>query len=109
MRLHAGLPKMFWADSVNAAAYLINRGPSNPLGFRIPEEEWQGKEINLSHSKVFGCVSYVLVKDSDRDKLDQKQVSVSLLAMAQMISDTISGIGRVKKSPKAGMSPLISM
>ena len=38
MRLHAGLPKMFWADAVNTAAYLINRGPSAPLDCKIPEE-----------------------------------------------------------------------
>lgn len=72
MRLHAGLPKTFWADAVSTAAYLINRGPSVPLGFKIPEEEWQKKEVNLSHLRVFGCVSYVRVKDSDRDKLDPK-------------------------------------
>ncbi|KAL8104982.1 hypothetical protein AgCh_028950 [Apium graveolens] len=72
MRLHAGLPKMFWADAVSTAAYLINRGPSSPLGFKIPEEEWQEKEVNLSHLRIFGCVSYVRVKDSDRDKLDLK-------------------------------------
>ena len=72
MRIHAGLPKIFWADAVSTAAYLINRGPSVPLGFKIPEEEWQGKEVNISHLRVFGCVSYVRVKDSDRDKLDPK-------------------------------------
>ncbi|GJR25594.1 retrovirus-related pol polyprotein from transposon TNT 1-94 [Tanacetum coccineum] len=51
MRLHVGLPKMFWEDSVNTATYLINRGPSVPLGFRILEEEWQGKEVSLTHLK----------------------------------------------------------
>ncbi|GJR32764.1 retrovirus-related pol polyprotein from transposon TNT 1-94 [Tanacetum coccineum] len=59
MRLHAGPPKIFWEDSVTTAAYLINREPSVPLGFRIPEEEWQGKEVSLTHLKVFGCDSYV--------------------------------------------------
>ena len=35
IRLHAGLPKTFWADVVNAATYLINQGPSVPMEFRI--------------------------------------------------------------------------
>ena len=41
MRIHAGLPKIFWAYGVSTTTYLINRGPSVPLGFKIPEEEWQ--------------------------------------------------------------------
>ncbi|RVX10708.1 Retrovirus-related Pol polyprotein from transposon TNT 1-94 [Vitis vinifera] len=38
MRLHVGLPKTFWADAVSTTAYLINRGPSVPMEFRLPEE-----------------------------------------------------------------------
>nr|GEW99206.1 retrovirus-related Pol polyprotein from transposon TNT 1-94 [Tanacetum cinerariifolium] len=72
MRLHAGLPKMFWEDLVTTTAYLINQRHSLPLGFRILEEEWQGKEVSLAHLKLFGCDSYIKVKDVARDKLDAK-------------------------------------
>ncbi|RVW83896.1 Retrovirus-related Pol polyprotein from transposon TNT 1-94 [Vitis vinifera] len=44
MRLHDGLPKTFWADAINTAAYLINRGPSVPMEFRLPEKVWSDKE-----------------------------------------------------------------
>lgn len=72
MRIHAGLPKIFWAEAVNTAAYLINRGPSVPLDGGIPEEVWRRKEVNLSHLKVFGCISYVHIDSADRSKLDSK-------------------------------------
>ena len=72
MRIQSGLPKMFWAEAVNTAAYLINRGPSVPLNYQLPEEVWSGKEVNLSHLRVFGCTSYVLTNPDNRDKLDPK-------------------------------------
>ena len=49
IRLHTGLPKIFWADAIHTATYLINHGPSVPLDFRIPEKVRSGKKINLSH------------------------------------------------------------
>jgi hypothetical protein len=72
MRLHAGLPKTFWADTISTDAYLINKGPSAPLGHRLLEEVWSGKEVNLSHLKVFCCVSYVYIESDARSKLDAK-------------------------------------
>ncbi|RVW67125.1 Retrovirus-related Pol polyprotein from transposon TNT 1-94 [Vitis vinifera] len=53
-------------------AYLINRGPSVPMEFRLPEEVWSGKEVKFSHLKVFGCVSYVHIDSDARSKLDAK-------------------------------------
>lgn len=35
--IHAGLPKMHLANSVSTTGYLINCGPSVPLGFKIQE------------------------------------------------------------------------
>ncbi|KAE8698301.1 hypothetical protein F3Y22_tig00110599pilonHSYRG00009 [Hibiscus syriacus] len=72
MRIHAGLPKLLWAEAINTAAYLINRGPSVPLDDGIPEEAWSMKEINLSHLRVFGCISYVHINSAERSKLDAK-------------------------------------
>nr|CAN73703.1 hypothetical protein VITISV_000540 [Vitis vinifera] len=72
MRLHDGLPKTFWVDAVSTAAYLINRGPSIPMEFKLPEKVWSGKEVKFSHLKVFGCVSYVHIDSDARSKLDAK-------------------------------------
>ncbi|GJY12704.1 retrovirus-related pol polyprotein from transposon TNT 1-94 [Tanacetum coccineum] len=61
-RIHVEAPKMLWADSVSTT-YLINRIPYVPIGLRIPKEEWRGKDTSLTYLKVFGCDSFVKVKD----------------------------------------------
>ena len=38
----------------------------------MPEEVWRGKEVQISHLKVFGCVSYVHIESDARNKLDVK-------------------------------------
>ncbi|KAE8705357.1 hypothetical protein F3Y22_tig00110429pilonHSYRG00830 [Hibiscus syriacus] len=72
MRIHDGLPIFLWAEAINTATYLINHGPSVPLDGRILEEVWSKKEINLSHLRVFGCISYVHIDSVERSKLDAK-------------------------------------
>ncbi|GJV52078.1 hypothetical protein Tco_1447819 [Tanacetum coccineum] len=65
-------PKMLWADSVSTT-YLIYRIPYVPIGLRIPEEEWRGKDTSLAHLK----------------------------AAAQMKCDTAFGIRRVTRLSEA--------
>ena len=72
MRLHAELPKTFWADAVSTVAYSINRGLSVPMKFRIPEEVSSSKEVKFSYLKDFGCVSYVHIDFDACSKLDAK-------------------------------------
>ena len=70
MRLHVGLLKTFWANVISTVAYLINRGPSVPMKFRLPKEVWSSKEVKFSHLKVFGCVSYVHIDFDAHSKLE---------------------------------------
>ena len=55
MQIHAGLPKQFWADAINTAVYLINRGSLVPLNCGILKEAWTGKEVNLNYLRTCGC------------------------------------------------------
>ncbi|GKD25670.1 hypothetical protein Tco_1231884 [Tanacetum coccineum] len=60
--IHVEAPKMLWVDSVSTT-YLIYHIPYVLIGLCIPEEEWRGKDTSLAHLKVFGCDSFVMVKD----------------------------------------------
>lgn len=68
----AKLPKPFWGEAVRAACYLINRSPSVPLDFKVPEKLWSGKDPSYSHLRVFGCLAYAHVSKELRQKLDAR-------------------------------------
>ena len=74
VRIHCGLPKTFWAYAVSTVTYLINKVPSVPLGLKILEEVWTGKELKYSHLRTFGCTAYGHVDLEKRDKIDAKAV-----------------------------------
>lgn len=58
MLRQAGLPKSYWGLAAQTACYIKNRSPTASLVNNTPEGAWSGKEIDLSHLKVFGCVAY---------------------------------------------------
>lgn len=72
MWINVGLQKQFWTDVVSTTAYLINRGPSVSLNCGIPEKAQTGKEVNLSHLKIFDYISYVHIDSDKTSKLDPK-------------------------------------
>ena len=72
MRLHVGLPLNMWAEVINTAIYLINRGPSTPLGYGIPKEAWIGKKVSYSFLKTFGCEAVAHIDSENRTKLEVK-------------------------------------
>ena len=73
MLSHAGLQNNFWAEAVATAAYVRNRSPTSALSEGVtPYQKWYGRKPNLEHLKVFGCIAYAHVPDSQRRKLDKK-------------------------------------
>jgi transposase InsO family protein len=70
----AKLPKSFWAEAVQTVCYLINRSPSVPLDFDIPERVWTGEDASYAHLKVFGCKTFAHVPKEQRLKLDDKAI-----------------------------------
>ena len=98
MRIHCGLPKTLWADAVSTVAYLINRGPSVPLGFKILEEVWIRKELKYSHLRTFGCTTYVHVDPEKRDKLDAKAVKCYFIGYDSDLFGFIFGMTRTERS-----------
>ena len=72
IRLNVGLPKVFWAEVVNMACYILNRSPRAALDGKVAEEVWTGKEVDYSSMRIFGCPAYVHILIEERSKLDSK-------------------------------------
>ena len=56
----AKLEKVFWAEAVNTACYLVNRAPSTAIELKTPMEMWTGKPVDYSNLHIFGSTVYVI-------------------------------------------------
>ncbi|KAM1701730.1 hypothetical protein ACFXTH_027076 [Malus domestica] len=77
--LQANLPKKFWSQAIQTAAYIINRLPSRILKFKSHCQILKGRDINISHLRVFGCVCYVHIQTIHRDKLDPRVIKCAFV------------------------------
>ena len=89
------LPNQFWAEVVATPIYLRNISPTKAVQNQTPYEAWYGVKPSVSHLKVFGCISYALIKYF-RHKLEKKSekcvfVGYSLKSKAYRLYNPISG------------------
>lgn len=74
------VPKTFWLDAVQTAAFLINRMPSRVLNFQSPLEVLSSPaSLFPIPPKVFECICYVHVDKSRQSKLDPKALKCIFL------------------------------
>jgi hypothetical protein len=66
------LPNYFWAEAVATVVYIMNRTPTATVHGMTSEETFIGKKLDVSHFKVFGCITYVHVLNEKRSKLNPK-------------------------------------
>ena len=66
------MPHSFWAEAASTTAQIMNKTPTTVIHYVTPEEKFTGKKPDLSHLKVFGCISYVHVPNELHTKLDPK-------------------------------------
>ena len=68
-----GLPKYFWAESVNTACYITNRALIRPLLKKTPYELYKCKKPNVEYFRAFSCRCFVLNNGKDHlGKFDSK-------------------------------------
>ncbi|GBP93131.1 Retrovirus-related Pol polyprotein from transposon TNT 1-94 [Eumeta japonica] len=66
------LPISLWAESVNTAAYVINRTGKSSIEGKSPYELWSSKSYDINNLKIFGTTVYVHIPKEKRHKWDAK-------------------------------------
>ncbi|GAU47995.1 hypothetical protein TSUD_404720 [Trifolium subterraneum] len=74
-----GLPKNLWGEAVNAAAYVLNRCPTQKKKDNTPEELWTGHKPSVKHLRIFGSICYRHIPDEKRRELDDKSEQLILI------------------------------
>lgn len=83
MLFDAELSKIYWAEAVATAAYLMDRSSNSSIGNKTPEELWSGSTPSLAHLKIFDCRAYAHVPKELRQKLDSKGTELLFVGYCQ--------------------------
>ena len=84
MLAHANLPEYYWAEAVATAVHIKNRTPTTALKEdKTPFEMWYEKKPNVTNLKVFGCVAYAHIPETQRQKLDKKSEKLRFIGYSR--------------------------
>ncbi|CAJ2668206.1 unnamed protein product [Trifolium pratense] len=83
MLTERGVPKRFWPEAVIWATYVLNRSPTMSVKEVTPEEAWSKVKPAVHYFKIFGCVAYAHVSDTQRKKLDSKSIKCIHLGVSE--------------------------
>ena len=75
--LHAqDLDKSFWTKIV---VHTQNQWLTRALAFNTHVDAWSGRRPCIAHMRVFECITYAMVPDEKKDKLDAKDTKCLFL------------------------------
>jgi hypothetical protein len=63
MMSHASLHVSFWGYALETTSYILNLVLSKSVP-RTSYEMWTRRKPNLNHLKIWGCPTYVLIKEN---------------------------------------------
>ena len=66
------LPNDYWAKAMAIAVHMLNISPTKVMRKITTYEAWFYRAPNVSHLKVFGCIAYGLIDESDQGRMDKK-------------------------------------
>ncbi|KAG5308157.1 POLX protein, partial [Pseudoatta argentina] len=84
MMTDSKMPLVFWAEAACTAVHIKNRSKTTVHG-KTPYEIWNGRRPNVKYMRRFGCVAYLLNKDTRRKKFDPRVIKGIFLDMQQTI------------------------
>ncbi|KAG5312867.1 POLX protein, partial [Pseudoatta argentina] len=73
MMTDSKMPLVFWAEAACTAVHIKNRSKTTVHG-KTPYEIWNGRRPNVKYMRRFGCVAYLLNKDTRRKKFDPRAI-----------------------------------
>ena len=88
---HAGLSNGFWIYAVKAQLHMYNVTPIKRAEYKMLKELWSVQMPNISHLRVFGCLTWVHILKKRRHKLQPKSREMIFFGMNLDPRDTSSG------------------